>query len=757
MSTNKPQPDPMTEREATKYEFPVPSRAAVLTLLTERNCPLDFEEIASALAVRGDRDRDAFGKRLRAMERDGQVLLNRRGLYGLPSKMDMVRGRVTGHPDGYGFLIPEDGGGADLFLAPREMRQVLHGDRVLARVLSEDARGRREGAVIEVLERAHRTLVGRYTCIERLGFVAPSDKRIGQNIQIPEGEQGAARDGHIVVAEIVTPPTRRHPPFGRIVEVLGEHMAPGMEIEIAIRAHDIPHLWPNDVQDEAGRFAPEVPAEAAHGRVDLRATPLVTIDGEDARDFDDAVYCEPQDKGWRLVVAIADVAQYVQSDSALDREAYARGTSVYFPQNVIPMLPEILSNGLCSLNPNVDRLCMACDMTIGPRGEIKSFRFVEGIMRSVARLTYTQVAAMLVDRDATLRARHAGLIPHLEALYQLYKVLHAARQQRGAVDFELPETRIVYDEHRKIKQIVPLARNDAHRLIEECMLAANVCAAELLKKHKIPAPYRIHEGPTKEKLTELRKFLFELGLPLSGGDAPTAHDYSKLIKAVEHRPDSRLIQTVLLRSLSQALYSPDNVGHFALGYAHYAHFTSPIRRYPDLLVHRAIKDILHRRPHPVSIERARGQGTHCSLTERRADEATRDVTRWLKTEYMKDRIGEEYDGMITGVTNFGIFVELAEVYVDGLVHITGLGNDYFHFDAAQHRLTGDRTRVTYRLGDTVRVRVARVDLDEARIDFDLVGGGSARPSTKHDANPKRADKRTDKKRARGQRRRGRNR
>ena len=752
MSTHDKPPfsDPQSDREATKYEFPVPSREAVLTLLTERGEPLPFDAIAKALEVAGERDCEAFERRLRAMERDGQLLKNRRGLYGLPKKMDLVRGRVVGHADGFGFLVPDDDAD-DLFLPPREMRRVLHGDRVLARVTAVEARGR-TGAIVEVLERAHRTLVGRYVAAAgRMGFVAPSDKRIAQDLAIPAGSEAGAKDGQIVVAEIVQPPTGRSGPVGRVVEVIGDHMAPGMEIEVAIRAHDIPHVWSPAVLDEAGSYAPEVPAEASAGREDLRNLPLVTIDGEDARDFDDAVFCEPQGRGWRLIVAIADVANYVRPGTALDSEAYERGNSVYFPQRVIPMLPEVLSNVLCSINPQVDRLCMACEMSVGSRGEIKKYRFLEGVMRSAARLTYTKVAAILVDRDATLRREYEALVTPLENLYALYKVLHTARRHRGTVDFELPETRIVFDEQRKIKQVVPVIRNDAHRLIEECMLAANVSAAELLKKHKIPAPYRIHEGPTDEKLLQLREFLFELGLTLGGGDSPRPQHYAKLLASVAGRPDARLIQTVLLRSLSQAIYSPDNVGHFALSYEHYTHFTSPIRRYPDLLVHRAIKDILHHRPHKVSLELAREQGVHCSLTERRADDATREVVRWLKAEYMMDRIGDEFDGIISGVTSFGVFVELNEVFVDGLVHITALGNDYFHFDPVKHRLLGERTRRSYRLGDPIRVRVMRVDLDEMRIDFEPVGEPVAHGAGR--ANLRRRGKREDKKPRRTSRRR----
>ncbi len=726
MSTQKPnKPDPTkTEskvaREPRVYEFPVPTREVVLALLKERGEPLTFKAITDALHVEGERDLDAFGRRLRAMERDGQLLKNRRGLYALIDRMDMVTGRVIGHHEGFGFLVP-DQGGDDLFLSPREMRLVLHGDRAVARVAGLDQRGRKEGTIIEVLERSHKTVVGRYVAENSMNILVPSDKRITQDILIPHDAIGAAKPNQIVVAEIIEHPTRRSQPVGRIIEVLGDHMAPGMEIEVAIRAHDLPHVWPDAVLNEVASLTPQVPEEAKKNRKDLRDLPLVTIDGEDARDFDDAVYCERVGKGYRLIVAIADVSHYVHTGTALDREGQNRGNSVYFPNNVIPMLPEILSNGLCSLNPKVDRLCMACDMQIDAHGEIQEFQFSEALMRSQARLTYTQVAAMLVDQDAALRKEYEPLVPHLENLYALYKILNKARHARGAVDFELPETKIIYNAQRKIERIVPLQRNDAHKLIEECMLAANVCAAEFLVKNKVPAPFRIHAGPPPEKLTALRGFLFELGVQLGGGDEPKARDYGKLLASLGDRPDVRLIHTVLLRSLSQAIYSPDNIGHFALGFANYTHFTSPIRRYPDLLVHRAIKGILRRQPIQDTIEAVQTLTDHLSATERRADDATRDVTRWLKAEYMMDKIGEEFDGIISGVTNFGVFVELAEVYVDGLVHITSLGNDYYHFDPAKHRLLGERTNRSYRLGDSVRVKVAQVNLDEAKLDFEMVG------------------------------------
>jgi len=711
--------DPYREREAQLYQNPIPSREFILQVVTDHAAPISYEAVAEQLELRADDDLIALRRRIDAMVRDGQLVRNRRGALCPVNHRDLIAGRVIGHPDGFGFLKPDEGGD-DLFLSPRQMRALLHGDRAVVRVVGIDRQGRREGSVVEVLERANRHVVGHIYIEAGVGFVVPDNKRLHQEIVIPQSELGEASDGQIVVAEIVEQPTKHSKPVGRIAEVLGEHMAAGMEIDISIRTHQLPVVWPEAVESEIAGLSPQVEESAKAGREDLRKLALVTIDGADAKDFDDAVYCERKPKGWRLLVAIADVSHYVKPGTALDQEARNRGNSVYFPGRVIPMLPEILSNGLCSLNPEVDRLCMVAELYINDEGAISRSRFFQGVMRSQARLTYDQVAAMLVEGDPSLRERYAKLLPHLEELYRLFKVLQKGRSERGAIDFDSTETKIVFNDERKIDRIEALVRNDAHRLIEECMLAANVAAARVLLRKKQPALYRIHEGPKEEKLTALREFLGELGLFITGGKKPQAKDYAELLELVKGRPDAHLIETVMLRSLAQAVYSPGNVGHFGLAFPAYTHFTSPIRRYPDLVVHRAIKHLLlDGKPEqfvhtPTQLQ---GLGEHCSSTERRADEATRDVTDWLKCEYMMDKVGECFDGIISSVNSFGLFVQLNGIYVDGLVHISSLDNDFFQFDPVGHRLTGKRSGIVYRLGDPLRVKLAAVNLDERKIDF----------------------------------------
>ncbi|MFZ0790191.1 MAG: ribonuclease R [Chromatiaceae bacterium] len=719
--------DPHRQREAKKYDNPIPSREFILDTLTTHGVPLPFGELALALELTGDEDLVALERRLGAMVRDGQLLRNRNQAYCVVNRRDLIAGRVIGHPDGFGFVRPDEGGD-DLYLYPKEMKALFHGDRVVVRVSGRDRRGRLEGALVEILERTTRTVVGRLYQESGVGFVVPDNKRLSHDIIIPSDRLSGASQGQIVVAEITDQPTKRTQPIGRVAEVLGDHMAAGMETDIAIRAHDLPVEWPAAVTAEIAGLTGEVPESAKAGRTDLRHLALVTIDGEDARDFDDAVYCERKPKGWKLLVCIADVSAYVMPGTALDLEAFERGNSVYFPDRVVPMLPEVLSNGLCSLNPEVDRLCMAAELYVAMDGKVTRTRFFEAVMRSQARLTYTQVAAMVVDEDPRLCEQYAKVLPHLQELHALYQVLHAARAERGAIDFDTTESKFEFNEQGRISAVVPVIRNDAHRLIEECMLAANVAAARQFERKKMPAIYRIHALPGEEKLNDLREFLGQLALKLPGGPKPTAADYAALLEQVKGRPDRHLIQTVLLRSMQQAMYSSDNVGHFGLAYPAYTHFTSPIRRYPDLVVHRIIKYMLAGGT-AADLDYGKSDlqqiGEHCSGTERRADEATRDASDWLKCEFMQDKLGERFDGTITSVTSFGIFVQLDEVYIDGLVHITALDNDYYHFDPIGHRLHGERTGSVYRLGDRLRVQVAAVNLDDRKIDFVL-----AEPQTK---------------------------
>ena len=726
--------DPMFEREKEKYERPIVSREYILQYLEEAGQPLTLEDFFAELEIE-EEDQEALRRRLRAMERDGQLVRNRRGAYGIVEAMELIRGSVSAHPDGFGFLIPE-AGGKDLFLSPREMRKVFHGDTILGRAVGEDRRGRIEGTVVRILERALKQIVGRYFADGGSHYVVPEDRRISHEFGVVEGGELAPVHGQIVTLNITQYPDGRNMPQGSVVEILGEHMAPGMEVEIAVRNYGLPYQWSQAVLDEAARFSEVVPEDMKIGRRDLRDLPLVTIDGADAKDFDDAVFAEEIADGFRLIVAIADVASYVQSGSALDKEAVARGNSVYFPRRVIPMLPEILSNGLCSLNPHVDRLCMLCEMEMNVAGEVQRFRFARGVMRSQRRFTYDEVAAIL-DGDEALRTQDAAMVPHLEALHRLYQSFAGARERRGTIEFDSQETRIIYNDQLRIEKIVAVTRNVAHRIIEECMLAANVCAAQYFRIHDLPMLYRVHPEPSADKLEDLRRFLGELGVPLRLPERPRSADLAKIIEETRDRSDSSLIQTVILRSLSQAFYTVDTGMHFGLAFPAYTHFTSPIRRYPDLVVHRGIQALLDagtQEPRWLAKKELQELGQHCSMTERRADEASREAVNWLKCEFMMDKIGETFTGIITGVTGFGLFVALREVYVEGLIHISTLGEDYFHFDAQHYRIIGDRSKETFQLGDAIEIRVMNVNLDDRKIDFEravpegqATGGKSRRP------------------------------
>ncbi len=709
-NTRKRTNDPHAAREASRYETPLPSRELILSTMAEQGIPLSVEALYQLLEIQ-DNEREIFNRRLRAMEREGQIMQNRKGALCITEKLDLIAGVVQGHPDGFGFLIPDDKtktNGEDVFLGAKEMSQLLHGDRAMVRLSGQDRKGRPEGKIVEVLERRTESLVGRVIRSSGVTIVAAEDKRINLDILIPYHLDMGAKEGQVVMVALTEQPSAHALPMGKIIEILGNYADSGMEIEIALRKHQLPHQFSKEAIKLAESYPQLVQAADYQGRIDCRELPLITIDGETARDYDDAVFAEPQGKGWRLVVAIADVSFYVKPNDALDKEAYDRGNSVYFPRRVIPMLPEALSNGLCSLNPDVERLCMICDMQVdGP-----------SVMRSKARMTYTKVHEILQHPQGELANEYAWLVPHLQHLNAVYQRMVQQREKRGAIEFESAETIMFFNEEGKIERIEPSVRNEAHRLIEECMLAANVCAAEFLKKHEHPALYRVHEGPTPEKLELLRTFMAEFGFGVGGGESPHAKDYAKLLTQINNRPDAQLLQTVLLRSMQQAVYSPDNAGHFGLAYEAYAHFTSPIRRYPDLIIHRAIKAVLKGEKYKAGDWHALGE--HCSMTERRADDATRDVTNWLKCFYMQDKIGEVYEGTVSGVTSFGLFVALDQVYVEGLLHVTELGNDYFHYDKARHEMVGERSGVRYRLGDRVQVKLVRVDLETTKIDFTLV-------------------------------------
>jgi ribonuclease R len=742
MSKTPKSSDPFASREAANYPRPIPSREFILDYLRESVGPLTHEDICNTLNLNDDDQIEAMRRRLRAMERDGQVARNRRGGYGTLDKLNLVKGRVIGHPEGYGFVSPVQGESEDIHLSSTQMRRVFDGDIVLVRIAGWDRRGRPDGTLVDVVERKTTQLVGRYFRESGISFVRPDNPRISQDILIPADRSLDANSGQIVVVNIVEPPSKNSLPVGHITEVLGEHLDPGMEIELSIRNYGIPHLWNDRVRAETVAIPDQV--QDTDFRVDLRDTPLITIDGEDARDFDDAVHCQPRARGgWTLTVAIADVSHYVSVGSALDKEAFERGNSVYFPNHVVPMLPEKLSNGLCSLNPAEDRLCMVCEMQISAEGDINRYQFYEAVMHSHARMTYTQVAHILADREkhdsSGVRKQFAAILPQVDALHDLYKVLHRRRAKRGAIDFDSQETRILFDSERKISQIIPIDRTEAHRLIEECMLCANVCSAEFLQKAKLPALYRVHEGPSEERLSAVRDFLGELGIGLGGGDDPQPQDYQRVLAAVRGRDDAAVIQSVMLRSMSQAVYQPENLGHFGLAFEAYSHFTSPIRRYADLLVHRAIRRLIRSKQKIAAVRRVDGAtmltpqsiypyelahlddiGEHLSVTERRADEATRDVVNWLKCEYLMDHVGEQYAGVVSAVTGFGLFVMLDDLYVEGLIHVTGLPKDYYFHEAAQHRMVGERTGRVFRLGQKLQVKVVRVNLEERKIDFELV-------------------------------------
>ncbi|MDR3431458.1 MAG: ribonuclease R [Rouxiella aceris] len=724
--------DPFLEREAEKYESPIPSREFILEHLGKRETPASREELGNELNLSGEEALEALRRRLRAMERDGQLVFTRRQCYALPERLDLLKGTVIGHRDGYGFLRLEGVKKDDVYLSAEQMKMCIHGDVVLAQPVGTDRKGRREARIVRVLVPKTSQIVGRYFTDAGAGFVVPDDSRLSFDILIPADAVSGARMGYMVVVELTQRPTRRTKAVGKIVEVLGDKMGTNMAVDIALRTHEIPHVWPPQVEKQVADLSEQVPEEAKKGRVDLRSLPLVTIDGEDARDFDDAVYCEKKrGGGWRLWVAIADVSYYVRQGTALDAEARSRATSVYFPSQVVPMLPEVLSNGLCSLNPQVDRLCMVCEMTISAQGKLTTSKFYEAVMSSHARLTYTKVWH-IIEGNEELREQYSPLVKHLQELHTMYKVLDQARAERGGIAFETEEAKFIFNAERRIERVEPTVRNDAHKLIEECMILANIAAARFVEKHNEPALFRVHDRPSDDHISALKSVLAELSLTLGGGMKPEPKDYAQLMDELKDRPDREMLQTMLLRSMKQAIYDPENRGHFGLALASYGHFTSPIRRYPDLSLHRAIKYLLAKE-HGNLKERWTPTGgwhsdyadmlqlgEHCSMAERRADEATRNVADWLKCDFMQDHVGEVFNGIIASVTGFGFFVRLADLFIDGLVHVSSLDNDYYRYDNIGQRLVGESSGSVYRLGDAVEIRVEAVHMDERKIDFALV-------------------------------------
>ncbi len=729
--------DPHAKREAKKYEKPVASRELLLSLIEKSSPPPTYNALAKTLKYQEDHLLVGLKRRLRAMENSGQLIFNKFKQYAIPEESSLVTGKVLGHRDGFGFFTPDDPAkkdkrGKDFYISSYEMQRVFHGDVVQAMLVDRtDRKGRKEVKILEVIEPRKAPIVGRFYIDHHVCSIVPEDTKIKQEILIDPKAKLGARHGQMVVVDLVQRPTKRSLAIGNVIEVLGDHMAPGMEIDIALRAHDLPHEFSSDVQAETACISDEVEESAKLPRKDLRTLPLVTIDGDDARDFDDAVYCEPKKSGgWRLWVAIADVSYYVRHGSALDDEAISRGNSVYFPSQVIPMLPEKLSNGLCSLNPDVDRLCMVCEMTVSAAGKLSGSQFYPAVMRSHARFTYSKVAKIL-DGDETLITEYKALVPDLKNLKDMYLSLSDARNKRGAIAFETEESLFLFNADKKIESVVPLIRNDAHKIIEECMILANVATAKFIEKNKKPGLFRVHDKPSEDKYNKFVSYLSELGISLPKREAPEPQDYCDILAKVADRPDQELIQTMLLRSMRQAVYQSDNLGHFGLALQSYSHFTSPIRRYPDLVVHRVIKSILQQQLssnetvdanaglYNYKLEEVIELGEHCSMTERRADEATRDVSDWLKCEFMQDHVGDRFTGVISTVTNFGLFVRLQDLHIEGLVHITALGQDYYHYDDVRMCLTGENSGVKYRVGDVVTVQVAAVNLDEKKIDLTM--------------------------------------
>lgn len=704
------------------------SAEIVLKYLSQRTEPASTKAIAETLGRAGKDGRNETFAILEQLRDQQKVIQIKRHRWAMPGSVQTYQGRVVGHVDGHGYVIAENTN-ERVYLRSHDMREVLHNDIVQVKITGRDRRKKLLGQITKVVERGNDTIVGRFFIENGVAFVVPNDQRIGQDIFIPPENYAKVsniNDGQVVVCTIIKQPSRHFQPVGEVAEVLGDYLAPGMEIDIAIRKHHLPHEWPDNVNKQTQKLDDEVNEKDFADRKDIRDLPLVTIDGEDARDFDDAVYCEKLEQGgYRLIVAIADVSHYVKPESALDIEAWQRGNSVYFPQQVIPMLPEILSNGLCSLNPQVNRLCFTCDMQITEDGEIDNYDFYPAVMYSHARLTYTQVAAFIGEDGDTEHGISEELLPHISNLYALSKCLNKRRKSLGMIEFDIPEPVIMFNDERKIEQILPRVRNDAHRLIEECMLAANICASICLDDSDLAGIYRVHDSPDTDKIEDVRHFLRQFKLLLPGGEEPEPQHYAAVVSKITDAQTAKIVQTALLRSMKQARYSADNDGHFALNFDSYTHFTSPIRRYADLVVHRQLKRFISdhtARDEENKLIEISKTADQVSITERRADDATRDAIQWLKCEYMSHKIGERLWGTVSSVTDFGLFVELEDVYVDGLVHITSLVEDYYRYDQERRLLIGESSGRVYRMGQRLEIQVSRVDMEQCRIDFALVEG-----------------------------------
>ncbi len=709
--------DPFLNREKENYQNPIPSRELILEVMNDHGVPIPKKELIKKLEITKD-EYPFFEKRIGAMARQGQILINRKDILCISKKLNLIPGKIMGHPDGFGFLIPEDSSLQDVFISPKEMSKVFHNDEVMVQVTGLDKKGRQEGVIVEVLSRGNSIIVGRVIQNHGVTIVRAEDKRISQDILVPYHQDMNAQPGQVVEVEMTTQPDFRTKPMGQITKIIGNYSDSGIEIEIALRKHHLPYEFSKDAIKESESFKDEILVSDYKDHADLTKLDFVTIDGETAKDFDDAVFAEKAESNMRLFVAIADVSSYVSINSQLDKEALSRGNSVYFPRRVIPMLPEKLSNGLCSLNPQVNRLTMVCEMVIDNEGLVSEFKFYPAIIFSKARLTYTIAHKILYENDDDLTKKYSHVLTNLKSLKKVYDLLSKQREKRSAIEFDSVETAINFNEDGKIDSIQPVHRNEAHKIIEECMLAANVSAAKFLLKENSPAIYRNHESPKEEKLELLKNYIAEFGLKLGGGQKPSAKDYSALLQSIRSRPESQMLQTMILRSMQQAVYETKNKGHFGLAYDTYTHFTSPIRRYPDLIVHRAIKEKLKR--NELRVKDLDGIAKQCSTTERRADEASRDVEDWLKCYFMKDRLGDVFSGTISSVTGFGVFVSLDEIYIEGLIHVTDLGNDYYVFNKSKHALIGERSGKSFGMGDRVKIKVAKIDMELSRIDLILI-------------------------------------